>query len=105
MNKNLYEEAKKAEWKTYKRIQAFVLSAGVLSFLINWRIGLVGCIWFIWNDAMFELGNREHTPEEYETGYIPRGLKYMFKSWPLYVLVAIAMLWLALNISFPMHQW
>lgn len=101
--KEIYRKAKEAEYKAYKRIQAFVLSAGVLSFLINWRIGLVGCLLFIWNDIMFDLGNREHLAEEYENGYVPRGLRMMFKSWGVYIIFAAVMLWLLY--SAPVHQW
>ena len=105
MNKDLYEEAKKAEWKTYKRIQAVVLGVGLLSFLINWRIGVVGCFWFIWNDAIFLLGDREHTPEEYQTGYCPHGLRKMFKSWIVFAVVAAVMLWIEFTVPFPFHKW
>jgi len=101
MKKNeLYQKAKESEWKTYKRIQAYVLGFGLLSFLINWRIGLVGCLWFIWNDIMFELGNREHEPQEYVEGYLPRGLKKMFLSWPLFIIGACLMLWLMFKTQF-----
>jgi hypothetical protein len=101
----LYQRAKETEWKTYKRIQAFVLGCGLLSFLINWRIGLVGCLWFIWNDAMFTLGNREHTPDEYETGYYPRGLKKMFKSWIFFAFITAVMLWVGFAVPLPIHKW
>lgn len=103
MKKELYKKAKEAEYKTYKKIQACVLSLGLLSFLINWRIGLVGCLLFIWNDIMFDLGNREHLAEEYQTGYVPRGLRMMFKSWGVYIIFAAVMLWLLY--SAPVHQW
>lgn len=102
----LYEKAKEAELKTYKRIQSVVLISGLLLLIfVHWRIGLVGCVWFIWNDIWFEVGNREHLAKEYETGYIPRGLKKMFKSWPFYFLFAAVMLWVAYRIPFPLHQW
>lgn len=101
--KEIYKKAKATEFKTYKKIQAYVLGAGLLSFLINWRIGLVGCLWFIWNEIMFDLGSREHLAEEYETGYIQRGLKLMFKSWIFFFLFASIMLWLLYTA--PVHQW
>ena len=99
--KELYEKAKEAEFKTYKKIQAFVLASTVITFFINWRFGLTGSLWFIWNDIMFELGKREHTTSELETGYRPRGLKKMFLSWMFFALIAATILWITFHT--PLH--
>jgi len=86
-----YEQRQHFLGKIVNTIVWTVLAITVVLWLIDWKYG-VGAVFFgIWSSFWYERGKRSQVVDEYEQdGYIEDGLRWMFISWIVFAVLALA---------------
>ena len=101
-----YRQERKRYVRIYNTVQWTILVLTVIAWFINWRLGVMGIIWLLWNCGTYESGCQADVVDEYELdGYPQDGLRRMFKSWILFAILAGIALYFLYQISFqtPTH--
>ena len=92
--------------RIYQTIQWTILALTVILWCVNWRFGIIGIFWWLWNMDMYESGCQSQVVDEYEAdGYPEDGLRRMFKSWIVFAIMASVALYFMYQIEFriPAH--
>lgn len=93
-----FEKKESRAQMIYRLVQIVFFFLVFLSWAIGWQFGLVAIVWLCWNFFWYEQGYRSQTIDEYEDGYHTDGLRYMFKSWIAFAVLAL--LFLLMTVDF-----